>query len=82
MLYSRSSFACLNFQASNNAVTSRSPSECEVSHGKGSISLPAVVCLFRQPARGRSVDASGLKLQPERIIYILLKIKNAPLLLV
>lgn len=72
----------IHFQANSNAVTSRSPSECEMAHGEGSISLPAVVCTFHQPARGRSIDASGLMLQPERIIYTLLEIKNIPVLLV
>lgn len=72
----------INFQANSNAVTSRSPSECEMARGEGSISLPAVVGTFHQPVRGRSIDASGLMLQLGRIIYTLLKIKNTPVLLV
>ena len=72
----------IHFQANSNTVTSRSPSEREMAHGEGSVSLPAVVCTFHQPARGRSIDASGLMLQPERIIYTQQKIKNTPVLLV
>lgn len=33
----------IHFQANSNAVTSRSPSECEMASGEDSISLPAVV---------------------------------------
>jgi len=47
----------IHFQANSSDVTSRSPSGCEVAHGEGSGSLPAVVCTLHQPARGKSVDA-------------------------
>lgn len=72
----------IHFQANSNSVTSRSPTECEMAHGEGQISLIAVVCMFHQPVRGRNIDASGLMLQPERIIYTPLKIKSTLVLLV
>lgn len=53
----------MNFQASN-AEASRSGNKCEMAHGEGSIPLPEAVCMFHQPTRGRSIDASGLMLQP------------------
>lgn len=72
----------INFQAHSNAATFVSPGECETAHGERSVSLPAVVCTCHEPVRGRSIDSSGLVLQPERNIHTLLKIKNTPVLLV
>lgn len=57
----------IHFQANSNADF-QSSRECEMAHGEGSISPPAVACTSHLPMREKVVDASGLMLQPETVV--------------